>query len=46
MSLDNIASRLSRYIREDDPLYTEFIWIVRDRMEHKQLVGVVRATGQ
>lgn len=42
----NIASRLSRYIREDDPLYTEFNRIVRDRMEHKQLVGVVRATGQ
>lgn len=40
----DIASRLSRYIREDNPLYTEFNRIFSDRMEHKQRVGVVRAT--
>ena len=40
----NISWQLSLHIREDDPLYTAFNRIFSDRMEHKQRVGVVRAT--
>ena len=38
---EDIASRLSLRIREDDPLYPEFNRILSDRMEHKQRVGTI-----